>query len=90
MTHLISTPAALSGCARCPMPVLRALDEGVPACVDLVPLDDLAAEIAALAAGLATYNRLPGDHLAYRDQSRLSDPDTSHPIHAEHACRRTP
>lgn len=86
MSHFVSTVAELSGCRYCPMPVLRALDEGLPACVDLLPLTDLAAEITALAAGQATYTRLRNGQLAHRDLSRLADPAMSSPVHAQHAC----
>lgn len=86
MIRLVSTKAELSTCATCALPVLRALDEGIPACVDLVPLPDLAAEIAAIATGRHTYTRLRDGTLAYRDEIRLSDPAMATPVHAGHAC----
>lgn len=90
MSHLVSTPAELSACARCRLPTLRALDEGMPARVDLLPLPDLPSEIAAIAAGRWTYARLRDGGLAYRDISRLSDPDMARlHIHAEHDCTRS-
>lgn len=87
MTHFVSTTAELSTCGTCALPVLRALDEGVPACVDLVPLPNLAAEITAIATGRWTYTRLRDGSLAYRDETRLSDPAMASPVHAAHACR---
>lgn len=92
MTHFISTPAELSTCATCALPILRALDEGIPARVDLVPLPGLPAEIAAIATGRQTYTRLRNGGLAYRDEVRLSDPAMATPVHAQHTCqpRRTP
>lgn len=84
--HFVSAPAELSACPHCPMPVLRGLDEGIPACVDLVPLSGLPAEIAAIASGLRTYTRLRDGTLAYRDDSRLGDPAMASPVHAQHAC----
>lgn len=90
--HLISTTAELSICATCGMPILRALDEGLPARVDLLPLPDLPAEITAIACGRKTYTRIPGGGLAHRDETRLSDPAMAAPVHAQHACtpRRNP
>jgi hypothetical protein len=90
MTHLVSTKAELSMCATCALPVLRALDEGMAACVDLVPLAGLAAEVAAIATGHQTYTRLRDGTLAYRDESRLSDPAMASPIHAAHTCPPQP
>lgn len=86
--HFVSTPAELSACASCALPVLRALDEGMPACVDLIPLPDLAAEVAAIATGRWTYTRIPGGGLAYRDVNRLADPAMASPVHAAHTCPR--
>lgn len=92
MTHFVSTVVELSTCHRCGLPILRALDEGIAARVDLVPLPDLAAEIAAIATGRQTYTRLRNGTLAYRDETRLADPKLASPVHAQHACptRRTP
>lgn len=92
MTHFVSTPAELSACKACDMPTLRALDEGMPTKVDLLPLPDLPAEITAIATGRRTYTRLRNGQLAHRDQTRLSDPDMATPVHAEHQCtpRRRP
>jgi hypothetical protein len=86
MGYLVSTPADLSACPRCDMPILIGLDEGLQARVDLVPLPNLAAEIAAIATGRWTYTRLRDGSLAHRDQSRLADPLLAAPVHAEHAC----
>lgn len=85
-THFVSTPAELSTCGGCGMPTLRALDEGLPACVDLVPLPGLPAEIAAIAGGRQTYTRLRDGGLARRDESRLRDPAMASPVHAQHMC----
>jgi len=88
VTHFVSTAAELSACTTCGMPILRALDEGLPARVDLVPLPGLPAEIAAIACSRRTYTRLRNGQLAYRDETRLSDPHMASPVHAEHTCRR--
>jgi hypothetical protein len=88
MTHFVSTVAELSACTTCGLPTLRALDEGMPARVDLVPLSDLPAEITAIAGGRRTYTRLRNGQLAYRDDTRLSDPAMAAPVHAEHRCTR--
>ncbi|WP_433368401.1 hypothetical protein ACQPZX_41490 [Actinoplanes sp. CA-142083] len=85
--HFVSTEAKLAICPRCTRPVLRAHDEGIPACVDLVPLPNLGAEIAAIARGLWTYTRLRNGYLAYRDTTRLADPAMAGQVHAEHACK---
>jgi hypothetical protein len=86
--HFVSTEGKLSTCPRCALPVLRALDEGIPACVDLIPLPDLGAEIAAIANGHWTYTRLNNGYLAYRDTSRLADPAMAGRVHAEHTCTK--
>lgn len=86
MTHFISTEAELSACATCGLPILRALDEGIPARVDLVPLFDLVAEIAAIATGRLTYTRLRNGTLAHRDEVRLADPAMASRVHAQHQC----
>lgn len=88
MIHFESTVADLSACAHCQIPVLRALDEGIAACVDLVPLAGLPAEITAIAEGLWTYTRLGNGHLIYRDVTRLADPNLTGHIHAQHRCPR--
>lgn len=87
MTHFVSTAAVLSVCHRCGLPILRALDEGLPARVDLVPLPDLGAEITAIVTGRQTYTRLRNGGLAYRDDTRLSDPAMAATVHAQHACQ---
>jgi hypothetical protein len=84
--HFVSTPAALSICTRCDMPTLTALDEGIPARVDLLPLPDISAEIAAIAGGRWTYVRLADGGLAYRDDHRLAEPTPPDRIHAQHVC----
>lgn len=86
MTHFVSTAAALSICECCDMPTLTALDEGIPARVELIPLPALAAEIAAIAHGRLTYTRLRNGQLAVRDQYRLADPDSASQVHAQHVC----
>lgn len=86
--HLVSTAARLGTCALCRMPVLRALDEGQPAVVDLLPIGGgLPAEVTAIGSGRRTYARLNNGQLAYRDQSRLAD-NTLTRIHAQHDCTR--
>ena len=87
MTHFVSTAAELSACNTCGMPILRALDEGLPARVDRVPLPDLSAEITAIATGRQTYTRLRNGGLAYRDETRLSDPAMASRVHAQHVCQ---
>lgn len=88
MRHLESTAAQLDTCRRCGMPVLHALDEGVRIRVDLVPLPNLAAQVAALAAGRPTFAQLRGGQLAYRDPSRLANPAMAERVHTEHECTR--
>jgi len=90
MNHFVNTPAELATCPRCGMPTLRALDEGIPATVDLLPLPGgLPAEVAAIASGRRTYARLLNGQLAYRDQSRLADNHLASNIHAQHDCTRS-
>jgi hypothetical protein len=85
--HFASTAAQLDTCRRCGMPVLCALDEGMLTRVDLLPIP-LAAQVAALAAGIHTYAQISGGYLAYRDPSRLADPRMSERVHIPHHCTR--
>lgn len=84
--HFASTPAAISTCPRCQTPTLAALDEGLTARVDFVPLPDTQAEIAALLEGRNTYTRLGNNHLVHRDAHRIAARTLTGPTHAEHKC----
>ncbi|MER5703494.1 hypothetical protein ABT023_16335 [Micromonospora sp. NPDC002296] len=86
MTHFISTPAALATCPRCRLPIITAHDEGIRVRVDLVPLPDQAAEIAALLQGRTTYTRLRNGHLVTRDAPRIAARTLTGPTHADHRC----
>ena|SRR5687767_13343368 len=90
MTHFVSTVATPSRCPRCRTPILTALDEGLTARVDLAPLRDRQAEIAALLTGRRTYNRLNIGHLVYRDATRIAGNSLAGTVHAEHQCDRQP
>ncbi len=88
MSHLTSTVARGKPCPRCHKPTLVALDEGIPARVDAIPLADLQAEIAALLQGRWTYIHTTYGHLVHRDPNRIAANTIRGPIHAEHRCRR--
>ena len=86
MTHFISTPAQLTTCPRCKLPILTAHDEGLRVRVDLIPLPDRQAEIAALLEGRWTYTRTRNGHLVHRDATRIAAGTITGPIHADHKC----
>lgn len=87
--HLITTRAQPDTCHRCQDPILIGLAEGLTARVNITPLPDRAAEIAALLAGLHTYTRFSNGELAHRDANRIRDPHlATRAIHAEHKCTR--
>lgn len=87
--HLVTTRAKPDTCHRCQDPILIGLAEGLTARVDITPLPDRDAEIAALLAGLRTYTCFSNSELAYRDPTRIRDPRLNRrDIHAEHKCTR--
>jgi len=88
--HLATTAARDSTCARCGAPTLVGLAEGLTARVDVTPLPDRAAEIAALLANKATYTRMRNKELVHRDAGRIGDPHLRGDIHAQHKCLPTP
>ncbi len=85
--HLITTTAEPSTCPRCRQPILFALDEGLPARVDVQPIAQ-ADEPAVLLSGRWTYTRLRLGDLAHRDADRIRG-NPPGPIHAQHHCRRS-
>jgi hypothetical protein len=88
MSHLASTVATETRCPRCHAPLLAALDEGLHAQVDIKPLADPQAEIAALMQGRWTYTHTHWGHLVHRDATRIAGNTLRGPIHAEHRCQR--
>lgn len=87
MTHFICTPAKLTACPRCRLPIITAHDEGLRVRADLVPLPDTPqAEIAALLEGRATYTRLINGELVTRSAERIAARTLNGPIHADHRC----
>lgn len=90
MNHLATTPARETTCPRCGAAMLIGLAEGLTAKVDIDPLPDRLAEIAALLANKSTYTRLGNKELVHRDAGRITDPKLQGHIHAEHRCPPKP
>lgn len=83
--YLVSTQAVDTAC-WCGAPVLRALDEGLEAKVDVAPVDR-AGEIAALLAGRHTYSLSPRSrYLIYRSAEHILAGDLKGTVHAQHRC----
>jgi len=83
--HMISTVATKTRCGRCRHPILAALDQGLPARVELTALDRND-EIAALLAGLHTYTYTANHELVERSTERIASGRPVGTIHAQHQC----
>jgi hypothetical protein len=86
MKHLISTTATDTHCPRCHAPVITALDSGLTARVDRVPLPDAQAEIAVLLDNRRTYTLTRYHHLIHRDPGHIANGTLNGTTHAEHKC----
>lgn len=83
--HLISTRAVEVDCPQCQQPVLRAVDEGLPAVVDATPINPTT-ELHTLLDNRRTYARLHCRELAHRHAGRIRHGLVGDAIHAEHIC----
>lgn len=87
---MISSPAMLDACRRCGSLILRGQSEGMTARADPTPLDRRQ-ELAAILAGLATYDVRPlglprQPFLGYRCSFRILSANQGWKVVAEHRC----
>lgn len=87
--HLISTTTTDQTC-QCGAHILVALDSGIRAQVDATPLQDRAAELAALIEGRWTYTHVHAGYLVHRTASEITAPALTGPVHRDHRCRPRP
>lgn len=86
---MISSPVSLAVCRRCGKPILSGYSEGVWTRADPTPLDP-AQELAAIQAGLATYDLQPlglprRPYLWHRTSFRILG-ERKWQVLAQHAC----
>lgn len=86
--HLETTAPYVQTCRRCRRTILYGLAEGIPARVDVTPIDGRT-EAACIAVGRPTFT-LRRTGLVQRDDSRRCDPNLASPVLAEHACPPRP